>query len=235
MIKKINVYVITISTFLFWQLYGFIEKYFAIIEDLYFFKALIASIFSYTSYKAFIFITVFLGNRIDIIKRIILGNEYLNGTWIGYYQGVKGDIRYFIEIIEQDIDSIVIRGNTFYDNLELYSCWNSEAVNINGKTGTLTYTYTYFIFGKDSVDDGLGMAKSSFIRNNSREQPKAMNGFSTDLKFGEKITSYEEKITYNMTVDELKIKAKELYIKRANGIYLPEEYHYHIKKNKQLE
>lgn len=213
--KKFNAFMITASTFIFWYLFSFFSNYLTMLENNTFLKALIASIFSYAIYKGFVFFIIFLGNQCEKIKRIILGNEYLNGKWIGYYHGVSGKIRYFIETIEQDMDGIIIRGNSFDENMEFHSSWNSEAVNINGKTGILTYTYS--VSGKGSDDDGLGMARFSFVRKNSKDITKSMNGFSTDLKYGERIKSYEEKISNNITDNELLIKAKGLYLTKTNG------------------
>jgi len=214
--KKFNVFIIAISTFLFWNLYELLSKCFIITEDRILLKALITCFFSYTAYKLFVLFIFFLGNRIELIKKIILRNEYLNGKWIGYYRGASGNIRYFIETIEQDLDCITIRGKSFNENMEFNSSWNSEAVNIDGKLGILTYTYS--ASGRFNDSDSLGMAKFSFNRKNSREIPKSMNGFSTDLIYGKRITSYEEKVINNLSENELLIKAKELYIKRSNGI-----------------
>jgi FlaA1/EpsC-like NDP-sugar epimerase len=140
--KKYNVFIITISTFLFWNLYEILSKYFVITEDHILLKALFACFFSYATYKTFVFLIFFLGKRIALIKKLMLGNEYLDGTWIGHYRGVSGNIRYFIEEIEQNLDSIKIRGKSFNEDMELNSTWNSEAVNVDGKSGTLTYTYS---------------------------------------------------------------------------------------------
>jgi ATP-dependent exoDNAse (exonuclease V) alpha subunit len=61
------------------------------------------------------------------------------------------------------------------------------------------------------------MAKFLFNRKNSREIPKSMDGFSTDLIYEKRITSYEEKIVNNLSENQLLIKAKELYKKKSNG------------------
>jgi len=213
--KFFNGLIITLSTFLFWHLFEPLSKCFKIPEECISLKALIAGLFSYAMYKIIVSSMFFLGNRIKWLKEIILGNRCLNGKWIGYYKGVSGDIRYFIETIEQDLDCITIRGKSFNENMEVNSQWNSEAVTIDEKLGILTYTYS--VSGKFNDSDSLGMAKFSFIRKNSREKPKSMNGFSTDLKYGKRIISYEEKDINNLSDDKLLIKAKELYIKKSNG------------------
>ncbi|MHB9292737.1 hypothetical protein Holit_01840 [Hollandina sp. SP2] len=133
-------FIITLSTFIFWYFISFLEEKISITENS-FLRALLASVFSYTIYKIIINIFKYSGDKIEPLKKIFLGNEYLAGKWIGYYTGFSGNIRYFVETIEQDFGNITIRGNTYDENMNFHSTYTSEAVGIDGKNDVFIYCF----------------------------------------------------------------------------------------------
>lgn len=51
-----------------------------------------------------------------MIKKKILGNYYLEGTWVGFFVGNSGKIRYICERFEQSLEGIIIQGSSYTDN-----------------------------------------------------------------------------------------------------------------------
>jgi len=174
--------------------------------------SVLASVFSYTIYKFFIRILRVLFNCSDLIKKIMLGNKFLHGNWVGYYIGESGNIRYVHEEITQTYDEIIISGKAYDKEGNVNSRWDSESVNLNEKMNKLVYTYN--VEGKNNNDDGTGIVKFSFSRRDILG-PKILQGFYIDLQYGERREIYEKKIniktiTREIIIDEAKNFYKEM-------------------------
>ncbi len=80
-------------------------------------------------------------NRLRFLRKWILGQRYLQGTWVGYYVDHDGIVRLIVEQYEQDFVSLVVRGSAYSLAGEVHARWTSEATHIDGLTGTLVYSY----------------------------------------------------------------------------------------------
>jgi hypothetical protein len=172
---------------------------------------LIGGLLSFGTFRVVVKLIMFLAEKINWLKKFIIGNEYLNGKWIGYYRGVSGDIRYIVETFEQNFDELKIRGHSYNENLELHSSWESKSLSIDGNSGKLIYAYA--VTGIIEPMNGIGIAEFDFERAKKNEIPKIIRDFSIDSHIGKKIASYEEKvIEKNIPSEkELVLQAKSIY------------------------
>src|SRR5215208_4704616 len=75
------------------------------------------------------------------LKSKLLGPYYLEGTWVGYFEGHEGDIRYVVEVFEQDLSSLTIVGRSYTIDGRAHAQWASEAASLDVRHGRLiTYT-----------------------------------------------------------------------------------------------
>ena len=188
--SKHSAIVLAITSGLYWLLIQQIRTKQAFFEKL-LPASILMVIFSYAVYKMFIFSLNTLVDKCDFMKKLMLGNEYIHGNWIGYYIGESGNIRYFHEEINQTFDEILIRGMAHDENGNVISRWNSESVNLNGKLGKLVYTY--ITEGKENDQDGTGIVKYTFSTRNSFGI-NVLEGHYTDLQYGKRRESYAKRI-----------------------------------------
>ena len=126
-------------------------------------------------------------------KRIIFGGYYLEGTWVGYYQE-DTYFCYVVEVIEQDLDTIVIKGSSYDQNLNRRAQWTSDAVTFDAISGVLNYSYTCHIIPDKTVDQGIAIF--SLVRERTGKAGTDLYGYSTDVKDGTRTASWEHKITH---------------------------------------
>lgn len=148
--------------------------------------------------------------KVPFIKRIVFGNIFLEGKWIGCYKGISGNPNYYIEDFEQDLNGLVIRGKCFDDTM-FKGTWISEKVIIDDIKGKLSYTYeTDMVY---NTHKNQGFSVFNFLRAHASEAPNQLIGFSSDLFVGKKILSVEKKIndTHKLTDQDLLQLAKDFY------------------------
>jgi len=81
-----------------------------------------------------------LMERFDWIRCLVLGPYYMHGTWIGWFVGHGGDKRFMVEHFSQDLESLVISGRSFNEQLREHGYWTSESVTIDARAGRLIFT-----------------------------------------------------------------------------------------------
>ena len=173
----------------------------------------IAAISSIGFYRLFMLVIKFFVLKIRILKTWLFGAYYFEGVWVGFYIGKEGDVRYYIEIFEQDLDSFVIRGKGFREDDGYFSSWVSESVSFNAQKGMLSYTYQTDALTNSFINSGL----ANFVveRKKHDAAPYRLYGFSSDLYNPQKLKSFEEKIKDKPDVENVGIalnKAKALYV-----------------------
>ncbi len=127
------------------------------------------------------------------LKKHLLGATYLDGTWAGEFINSKDEKITTIEVFEQTISSLIIRGEAFYEDGTTYAQWTSVACSINSQDGVLTYTYTCDSSKDYSIFQGLGVFK--FERKASHLAPMFIKGYSVDIPVGVKTENRERKIS----------------------------------------
>jgi hypothetical protein len=131
-------------------------------------------------------------DHVRILRKLIFGNEFLEGTWIGAYGQSTGK-RFTVEHFEQTVDGIVIRGYAFTDADALYAKWTSRSVSFDPNSGSLTYSYDCDILGDKTSHQGI--AFFSVQRTSTRKAASGMNGYSADLVDGSRSTNLELKLS----------------------------------------
>ncbi|NOQ77578.1 MAG: hypothetical protein GQ475_07320 [Methylococcaceae bacterium] len=146
-----------------------------------------------------------------ILKKWLLGANYMEGTWVGFFLAHDNTPRFFIETFEQDISFLIIRGKAFKQDGTYHGAWVAENTEINTKLGRLTYTYNADIIDNSHTNPGL--AVFNFERISKESPPHRMLGFSSDLFAPTKLKSFEEKISDETSVSlpEALSKAKKIY------------------------
>jgi hypothetical protein len=133
-----------------------------------------------------------LFDQIRVIRKFVLGREFLEGTWIGSFdQSPKK--RFTVEHFEQTVDGVVIRGYAFTESDALYADWISRSVTFDSTLGTLTYSYDCNVL--DSKTSFQGIAFFNVQRATPRKPPHAMTGYSADLIDGARSTNLETKLS----------------------------------------
>jgi len=126
------------------------------------------------------------------VKEKILGNQYMEGTWIGCYIGVGGKPRLYIEVFEQSLDELIIRGKCFELDNSYKGSWISDTVVIDEKRGIMRYTYESDMLNNSHKNEGIAIF--NFERTNRKTPPQKLIGYSSDIFNNTKIKSMEKKI-----------------------------------------
>lgn len=174
-------------------------------------KILIGLFVSLGAYRLFAKSIIYLTTKSNWIKKQFLGQYYLEGTWVGFYIGASGHVRFLIEKFEQDIDNLTIRGKSFNDSMEYHANWISSSVNIDIISGRISYLYEVQSIIGNSNNNGI--AFFNFDRKSQYSEAKGLNGFSADLHIGKRVKALEIKLSDSCDFDEEQAlkKAVELY------------------------
>ncbi len=151
---------------------------------------------------------VYLTTKSSWIKKKILEQYYLEGTWVGFYIGVSGHERYLIERFEQGIDTLVIRGKSFNEQLKYQSTWTTSSVNIDIIHGKISYMYEVVNINDKSNNNGIAIF--NFDRDNQYSEAKGLSGFSDDLHLGQRVKAKEIKLSDNCNLDEKEALARAI-------------------------
>ncbi|MDM1554446.1 MULTISPECIES: hypothetical protein [Chryseobacterium] len=198
---KLNSITIAITTSIIFSLWQFLIK---LSTEYPITTTLIGLATSLGVYRIIANFLIYLVNKSPWIKRKFLGPYFLEGTWVGFYIGASGNVRYIVEKFEQEIDSLVIRGKSFDENFNYHSSWISNSVNIDVISGRITYMYE--LIPLKEIKNNNGVCVFNFERDNQYSKPDGLMGFSADIHIGMKIRAKEIKIS-----DTCKFSEKEAF------------------------
>lgn len=91
-------------------------------------------------YRLLSMILMHILRKNERLKRFILGRAYLHGTWVGWFIGHNNDVRYLVEVFEQDLSGVKTRGMSFTEAGDKHGEWSSEATLIDHTQGKFLYT-----------------------------------------------------------------------------------------------
>ncbi len=134
--------------------------------------------------------------RIKLVKRHLLGANYLNGTWVGRFRTRDGEPIYTVEHFEQTLSSLQVRGQAFRESGESYAYWNSTSETIDEKAGLLTYTY--HCDRNDDRSSFQGVCVLQLERADESSPAIRMRGYSADLVDGVRTENREAKVTEDL-------------------------------------
>jgi hypothetical protein len=130
------------------------------------------------------------------LKKVVLGPSYMEGTWVGHFIGHNDDIRYVVEIFEQELDYLVIRGYSFSEDGTRHAQWLSDALHIDSIKGRITYTYTCDVLSMGSPHQGIGVFDVQ--RENSRAHPTGIHGYVAEVTDGIRLPVKEIKMSESL-------------------------------------
>lgn len=140
---------------------------------------LISFLMSLTFYKVLFQLLLFLCKQIPALKKLFLGKYFLEGVWIGFY-AVDGEIEYYYEIVEQNLDEITIKGIAFDEGHKSIGEWTIVDPTINIAESKLTYYYEMNVTSADDIT--LGCSRATVYWDNHgcayREVGFAIDNFS---------------------------------------------------------
>lgn len=178
-----------------------------------FFAVVLSGLISLGIYKflALLFLSFFRNTR--MVKRFILGPNYMEGIWAGFFVGHKNRIRLFFEIFEQDLSRTIIRGRVFRDEGGYHGSWIAEDATIDPVRAKLTYHYQTDAIGNTFINPGI--ASFDIERPAAHKGPVRLIGFSSDLFNPHKLMAFEEKVSDDTIIESRDAleKAKEVYEK----------------------
>jgi hypothetical protein len=144
-------------------------------------------------YKLIARLLLALLRRVTFVKRFVLGASYMHGTWVGWFIGHAKDLRYIVEVFEQDLGTLVIRGKSFAENGDEHAQWESEAVTIDAFKGRLIYTSTAHILTSPLPYQSLSVLQ--FERTRQTDPPNAIDGYVSDVHDGRRLPLHEQHIS----------------------------------------
>jgi hypothetical protein len=136
------------------------------------------------------------------LRRRILGNGFLEGTWVGHYAH-QGQHRFTIEYFDQTSGATVVHGREFDAQGKTRASWSSDTVSVDTNRLQLIYAYTCKVFDQKHVQEGLGVF--AIIREKSGPATK-LDGYSVDLIDGDRDPNTEHKISESPVSDDQALK-----------------------------
>jgi len=203
------------------------------------------------STTGFIFIQFLIKTAIDkieFIKKGFLGNEYLDGYWVGYFiKGYRGEdgnerkeVRFVIERIKQSATSTIVNGRAYdvesisSSNPKITSDWSSKDYPIHIKNEKFIFGFKTTFYAK-SIELATETTQSGFVYYDLREDIlknkkyiDELIGFFINLQETEKneihITKvdnpYKKKLRINKkNRDEEKLKETLFYLRLAKEFH----------------
>ena len=110
----------------------------------------IGFVVAYGFFHLFACLTAKLLENIHIIKRIVFGSSYFEGTWVGYYFAKDNVPAIIVQKMEQSIDCMHISAIVYYDDKTPKRKWKSIGkVSVDTDTSSLLYMYESNTIYKD--------------------------------------------------------------------------------------
>ncbi|WP_295749355.1 hypothetical protein [Undibacterium sp.] len=134
-----------------------------------------------------------LMERIELLRGLVLGPYYMHGTWVGWFRGHSGELRYMVEHFAQDLDSLVITGRSYTAAMKEHGYWVSESVTVDAKRGQLIFTYSFDVLTQSS--SLAGIHTSIFERKSAHDAPTGISGFAHDLNDKTRIAVHSKKVS----------------------------------------
>lgn len=134
-----------------------------------------------------------------LLRKLILGRDFLEGTWVGYYKR-NGSNRFTIEFFDQESGELTISGKELCDNGKTIAWWETNTTGVDSRTDRLIYSYACDIHESKGQHLGIGVFK--LRRTHKRKPAYAIDGYSADLVDGDKDRNDEIKISCKRIPDE---------------------------------
>lgn len=164
-----------------------------------FLSVILSGLISLGIYRFLAMLLLSMFRHIKVIKRFILGPQYLQGTWAGFFIGHHQKVRLFVEVFEQDLGRTVIRGRVYCEDGSFHGSWIADDASIDPLRGKLTYNYQTDAIGNSFINPGI--ATFDMQRNAEHKPPVGLVGFSSDLFNPSKLLAFEDKVSEENLLD----------------------------------
>jgi hypothetical protein len=168
-----------------------------------------AAIASLGVYRLLAGALVWLFRKSLLLRRLILGKGFIEGTWVGHYQH-EDQHRFTIEYIEQATGATVVHGREFDVHGKTRASWSSDTVSIDVDRLQLIYAYTCKVFDRKHVQEGLGVF--AIVCETAGKPPSKLDGYAVDLTDGDRDPNTEHKISDTPVSDDHALaEAKQIF------------------------
>lgn len=172
-ITKVNTYVFAVTTSIVYYLWTWLYSL-SIKNPI--IEIVMVIIFSISFYRMIYKIILFVCNNFQPFRKMILGKNFFEGTWVGYYK-YKDEIHLSCSIYHQSIDELSIYGSSFDLKGNSISNWIITNPYINIQKSQ--FSYFYEITDYEDTDIYMGYANSTIIFD-QHQKPYRFNGYSVD-------------------------------------------------------
>lgn len=125
-------------------------------------------------YRLLLTAAMLLADRVQRLKRLVLGPAFVEGTWVGLAEPSVGEFAIVIDRISQSWDAIEINGIGYLPNGFKHSHWRSHSVVLDLAKGRMDYFYeTTPIYGGAHFQ---GVTSFEMIRSARTQAPSALSG-----------------------------------------------------------
>ncbi len=147
---------------------------------------------SFGVYKLIAQSILYLFNKSQKLRKLILGRAFLEGTWVGHWKHNNENV-FTIETINQENGEVIISGRQFGDDLKTQADWSSEAVFVDLRRERIIYAYSCDVYRTNHQQNGIGVFK--MIRPRAGDAPSVLDGYAVDMIDGDKDANREHKIS----------------------------------------
>jgi hypothetical protein len=172
-------------------------------------SGVVAALGSFAIYRLILMAFLWVFGKSQWIRKKILGDGFLEGTWVGHYE-LNGLHRYTIETISQRNADTRVIGREFDHNGATRAEWSSEAAFVDLRRERLMYVYSCDVYGRPHQQYGLGVFK--LVKSAANRPPDRLDGYAVDMIDGQKDPNTEHKISDQIvTTKKALAKARSIF------------------------
>jgi len=155
-------------------------------------------------------------NQSSVVRRIILSNDYIEGSWIDSAT-CNHSKSYGLYIIRYANDSYHISGREFDSEGNVIYNWQSITSSFDGDR--LVYLYTSHAHIGEIMEDNYGVTSLTFIRSGPNKFPRTSTGYFIDAatNFRKVVTAAEKQSNHNLKILNNINETRQLVLKWING------------------
>jgi len=158
----------------------------------------------------FIYMVIFLiFGKWRWLRKILLGDSFLEGTWVGHWIYEDKHV-YTIEEISQNTGETTVSGRQIGEDMKTQADWSSESVYIDLRRKRLTYVYSCDVYRTNHKQNGIGVFK--LVKSSNKLPPNILDGYAVDMIDGDKDPNTEHKVSDEIIgTEEALSKAREIF------------------------
>ena len=152
-----------------------------------------AYVATFGAYKTLHWLLALAINNWRLLRRLFFRSYYVEGTWVGYYYGERGEVRYVVDVIEQRIGRpLHIEGHGYRQDGRVYAEWSSVTASVYAEGHQLIFVFDAHILSTGAKVDGITKFKLSRPK---WFAPTWITGHATNTASGKRFELNEEKMS----------------------------------------